>query len=92
MGGKIMNIQEKVMHRYENNPLIAPRDICDAYATFNCGQTMYNGKTILLLPVQEMGNQVPSIHLAESEDGIHFNIHKEAFIKRAIAYYMGLKK
>ena len=82
-----MNIQEKVMHRYENNPLIAPRDICDAYATFNCGQTMYNGKTILLLPVQEMGNQVPSIHLAESEDGIHFDIHKEAFIKRSEKFY-----
>ena len=44
---------------------------------------MYNGKTILLLTVQEMGNQVPSIHLAESDDGINFKIHKEAFIKRS---------
>lgn len=82
-----MNIAEKVFHRYEKKPLIAPKDVPGAYGTFNCGQTMYNGKTILLLPVQEMGNQVPSIHLAESEDGINFNIHSEPFIKRSEKFY-----
>lgn len=78
-----MNIEEKVFHRNINNPIISPKDIQGAFATFNCAQTMYNGKTILLLPVQEMGNQVPSIHLAESDDGINFKIHEEAFIKRS---------
>ena len=35
-----MNINENIFHRYEQNPLIAPRDIKGAYGTFNCGQTM----------------------------------------------------
>ena len=82
-----MNINEKVLHRCDKNPIIAPKDIKDGYATFNCGQTMYKGKTILLVPVQEMGNQTPSIHLAESADGIKFDIHEEPFIKRSEKYH-----
>ena len=82
-----MNIAEKIFHRNENNPLIAPKDVEGGLATFNCAQTVYNGKTILLLPIQRMDEQVPSIHIAESDDGIHFDIHKEPFIKRSEQFY-----
>lgn len=82
-----MNIGEKVMHRYPENPIITPGMITDAYGTFNCAQTMYQGKTILLVPIQKMNDQVPSIHIAESTDGIHFDIHPEPFITRSEKYY-----
>ena len=39
---------DTVMKKYEGNPIIQPTDIENAYATFNCGQTMYKGQTILL--------------------------------------------
>ncbi len=82
-----MNIREKVMHRYEGNPLIVPADIEDALATFNCGQTMYNGKTILLLPVQYMNAENPAIYLAESEDGINFKISDKPVIERSKQFW-----
>ncbi len=82
-----MNINEHVMHRYGGNPIITPSMFPDALATFNCGQTMYKGKTVLLLPVQRMNNQVPSIHLATSEDGIHFDISEKPVITRSEKFH-----
>lgn len=41
---------EKIMHRYKENPIITVEDFpVPAHAVFNCGQTMYNGQTILLI-------------------------------------------
>ena len=78
-----MFIAEKGLSRYEGNPIIKPMDIEDAYAVFNCGQTMYKGKTILLLPVQRTNPPSNTIHIAESDDGINFKIHKEPFIEES---------
>lgn len=73
-----------MLKRYEENPLIAPKDFPHgiADAVFNCGQTMYDGKTILLLSVVQRGERYPSIYVAESTDGIKFNIHAEPLIER----------
>lgn len=78
-----MYIREKGLYRYENNPIITPMDFPDAQATFNCGQTMYKGKTILLVAIQMQTDPVPRIHVAESTDGIHFDIRKEPFITKS---------
>lgn len=78
-----MNIPETVLHRYEGNPIITPMDVPHGLGTFNCGQTMYKGKYLLLVPIQRQDEQVPSIHVAESEDGINFKIREEPFITRS---------
>lgn len=78
-----MYIKEEGLYRYKNNPIIKPEDVEGAYTTFNCGQTMYKGKTILLVAIQFKTHPMPEIHVAESDDGIHFNVRKEAFITKS---------
>jgi len=75
--------EEFGLKRYEGNPIISPKDFPGASAVFNCGQTMYKGKTILLLAVKLRHVATPMMHVAESEDGIHFTIRKEPFITRS---------
>lgn len=74
------------MHRYEKNPIITVEDFpLPALRVFNCGQTMYNGKTILLIAAnykESINGSTTGIHLATSEDGIHFDIHKEPFCSK----------
>lgn len=69
--------------RHEQNPIITPEDIPGADAIYNCGQTMYNGKTILLVAVLLKNNPLPRIHVAESTDGIRFKIRPEPFIEKS---------
>ena len=78
-----MYYKEEYLFRHPENPIIKPADVDNAYATFNCGQTMYNGKTILLVAVQPMDNSHPAIHVAESDDGVHFKLRKEPFIEKS---------
>lgn len=78
-----MNISETVLHRYEGNPIITPKDFPHALGTFNCCPTMYNGKYILLQPIQRQDEQVPAIYVAESTDGINFTIRDEPLITRS---------
>ena len=69
--------------RYEGNPLLAPRDFPGADAVFNCGQTMYQGRTILLVAIMLRTDPVARMHVAESEDGINFTIRPEPFITQS---------
>lgn len=78
-----MYLKEEYLYRHPENPIIKPADFEDAYATFNCGQTIYKGKTILLVAVQHKSFPSPCIHVAESDDGVHFTIRKEPFITRS---------
>lgn len=78
-----MYIEETILKRHSGNPVIKPKDLEGAYATFNCGQTMYKGKTILLVAVQMKTSPMPRIHVAESEDGINFTIRKKPFIEKS---------
>jgi predicted GH43/DUF377 family glycosyl hydrolase len=75
---------ENILKRYSGNPIITPRDFPGSKAVFNPGQTVFNGKTILLLSVlhnkpfiKDGILQVTTTHVAESEDGIHFDIKTE---------------
>ena len=43
--------EEFILKRYPDNPIIKPEDFPGAEAVFNCEQTMYQGKTILLVSV-----------------------------------------
>jgi predicted GH43/DUF377 family glycosyl hydrolase len=81
--GKQMLIAELGLHRYEHNPILSPKDFPGAQALFNCGQTMYQGKTILLVSIVLKGHPMPRIHVAESEDGLHFKIRPEPFITKS---------
>ena len=75
-----MLLEDSGLHRHPANPLISPRDIPGCDAVFNCGQTMYKGKTILLVAVILKNHPTPRMHVAESEDGVHFTIRPEPFI------------
>lgn len=70
-----------ILKRYTHNPVLTPSDYpngaCDG--VFNCGQTMYNGKTILLVACIP-ANAPAAIHVAESDDGTRFAIQPEPFI------------
>ncbi|MEE1239424.1 MAG: hypothetical protein UHO61_05825, partial [Acutalibacteraceae bacterium] len=73
---------ENIMHRYEKNPIITLEDFpVPARAVFNCGQTMYNGQTILLIAAiyqdRKPNGSITGIHVARSDDGIQFEIEKE---------------
>jgi beta-1,4-mannooligosaccharide/beta-1,4-mannosyl-N-acetylglucosamine phosphorylase len=83
MNGTIQGY-DTLLTRHPRNPLISPRDFPGgrADAVFNCGQTMMGDKTILLLSVLFRDDPVPSIHVAESDDGIDFRIRREPFISR----------
>ncbi len=63
-----MLLEEYGLKRHPNNPLISPKDFQGADAVFNCGQTMYKGKTLLLVAVLMRNSALPRMHVAESED------------------------
>ena len=74
------------MERYLNNPIIRPKDIpnilpdiIDATSVFNPGAIKFDDKTLLMLRVQNRARETYFI-MAESEDGIQFDIADE-FIK-----------
>lgn len=69
--------------RNEANPILKPSDFPGAEAVFNCGQTMYNGKTILLVAILLRNDPAPRMHVAESADGVNFEIRKEPFITKS---------
>ncbi len=50
--------KESHLQRYEGNPIITPDDVPSSNAVFNCGQTLYHGKTVLLLSVGSRGTSM----------------------------------
>ncbi|MCK4308193.1 glycoside hydrolase family 130 protein [candidate division WOR-3 bacterium] len=82
-----MFYEEFILKRHPENPIIKPADFPDAEAIMNPGQTVYNGKTILLVSVFHRsgyyrGKRGATTHVAESTDGIHFEINPEPFLQR----------
>jgi predicted GH43/DUF377 family glycosyl hydrolase len=75
-----MHYPEYVMHRYEGNPILGPKDFPGAQAVFNPGQTVYDGKTILLPAIDCPPRGRPQTYVAESADGVNFTIRDEPFI------------
>ncbi len=74
---------EYILKRHAANPIITPKDIhwthCDA--VFNCGQTIFNGQVLLLISVCPAG-ELPTLHVAVSDDGINFKINEKPFFDR----------
>ena len=69
-----------MFHRVRNNPIISPKNIVssnpamiDVSSVFNPGAIKYDGKTILLMRVQNRGRETLIVK-AESNDGIKFVI------------------
>jgi predicted GH43/DUF377 family glycosyl hydrolase len=73
--------KEYIMHRYEGNPIITAEDFpVPAESVFNCGQTMFEGKTVLLIAAiykEPINGNATGIHVAMSTDGVNFEINKE---------------
>ena len=71
---------KSILTRYEGNPLFDPADFpyYRVEQIFNPGQVMTpDGRTILILSVLPMGASRPCCHVAESADGLHFEIQQE---------------
>ena len=76
--------KEFILHRHPQSPVIKVQDVPNADAVFNCGQTTYNGKTLLLVPVAyrtKIDGLQSGMYVATSENGVDFEIEKEPFIK-----------
>ena len=78
--------EEYIMHRCNGNPIITVDNFpVPAVRVFNCGQTVYNGKTVLLIAAQykeERNGSLTGIHLAMSDDGINFDISEKPFCSK----------
>lgn len=71
---------KSVLTRFDGNPLFAPEEFPHYAADqiFNPGQVMTpDGRTILILAVIPRTGGGARCHIAESGDGIHFEIRKE---------------
>ncbi|MCK4982359.1 MAG: glycoside hydrolase family 130 protein [Victivallaceae bacterium] len=85
---KLENIRslEFILKRHPANPILTPMDFPGAESVRNCGQTMYQGKTILLVSIDHRsgnyrGKPGTTTHVAESTDNIHFTINPEPFLQ-----------
>lgn len=81
-----MSVEGFILKRHSENPLITPKDFPGAEGICNCGQTMYQEKTILLVSVfhrsgHYRGRPGTTTHVAESIDGVHFKISPEPFLQ-----------
>ncbi|MCX7015813.1 MAG: glycoside hydrolase family 130 protein [Candidatus Sumerlaeota bacterium] len=65
--------EEGLLKRHPANPIIKPADFPGTEAIFNCGQTMYGKKTILLVSIVFRNGAVET-RVAESDDGLRFTI------------------
>ena len=64
----------KILRRYEGNPIITPDDMpFNCYTVMNAGATMFKGRVILLLRVEDCTRRT-LFYTAASDDGIHFTV------------------
>jgi len=76
-----------LLTRNPDNPVIRPIQFPDSHGdtadvVFNPGQTVFRGKTLLLVSVQFRNKPYAQTHVAVSEDGIHFEIEPEPCFSR----------
>jgi len=62
------------LRRYEGNPILTHFDMpMEASAVFNAGATLFDGKVLLVLRVEDYERR-SHFHVARSNDGIHFEV------------------
>ena len=81
---------EYLLHRYEGNPVLIPKDFPGADGVRNCGQVKMGNETILLISVDHRNNfyrgrRGRTTHVARSKDGIHFDINPDPFLQQPTA-------
>ncbi|MCL2050697.1 MAG: glycoside hydrolase family 130 protein [Lachnospiraceae bacterium] len=65
---------KNILTRYAKNPILTPDDMpFPCYTVMNSGATMFNGKVVLMLRVEDRARKT-GFAMAESEDGIHFTV------------------
>lgn len=66
-----------ILQRHPENPIIPPGMMpVPCSSVFNCGATLFEGKVLLLLRVEDMARE-NNFYVATSEDGVHFDIQSE---------------
>ncbi len=75
-----MHREQRYLTRHPENPLLRPDMLPGAEALMNGCPFTYAGKTMILQPVIWQGREFPSMHVCESDDGVHFTIRPEPFI------------
>ncbi|MCL2462003.1 MAG: glycoside hydrolase family 130 protein [Defluviitaleaceae bacterium] len=75
------NLKKKpVLTRYEGNPIITNADMpIECYTVMNAGATMFNGKVILLLRVED-NTRSTDFYVAESVDGKKFTVSEKPIV------------
>ena len=74
--------KDTYLTRYQGNPIITPKNFPYGHidAVMNCAQIMHEGKTVLLISVNNTEKKTTGIYYAESADGLHFDIREKPFI------------
>lgn len=66
--------------RYEHNPILTPEEMpFRCYSVFNAGATMFGGKVLLLLRVEDCERKT-DFYVATSDDGFHFEVRPEPIV------------
>ena len=76
--------EETFLKRYPGNPILRPDMLPGAEAMMNGCPFIYKNKIHLLQPVIWRNKEFTSMHVCDSDDGIHFNINPEPFIQAGV--------
>lgn len=80
-----MSSLRDLVTRCEHNPILTPAHVPGSDAVFNCGATKSGDTTILLVSVSSPTGPGcgKTMHVARSDDGVHFTVNPEPFISPA---------
>jgi beta-1,4-mannooligosaccharide/beta-1,4-mannosyl-N-acetylglucosamine phosphorylase len=85
-----------ILERHPANPIFKPSDFEDCVAVFNPGQTWFEGKPLLLLPIahnsgdkNKFGQDITA-HVARTSNFIDFEIDENPLFKRTLNGHIGV--
>ncbi|HQH11577.1 MAG TPA: glycosidase, partial [Candidatus Sumerlaeota bacterium] len=72
-----VSLKSELLKRYPGNPILTYKDLpFNANAVYNCGAVKF-GDEYILVPRVEDGRRDNKLHIARSNNGIHFRIEPE---------------
>jgi len=77
-----MKPSNRLLKRYKGNPILTPDVLPETDAVYNCGATKFRDKYLLLISRVDCSHRA-SMHVALSDDGIHFQVREKPFIETA---------